>query len=148
MVEHEFAVGAGRAEAGIAAGGLDLLALLEQGGCLFLAEEFLGLVGGEERQDIVDALDALVQCGDEFLGLGLLIRLADRSAANSVSMLGFSSRLKASSTASPTSVWHSPKPCAFPIPISAMPIVAMVVHELPVMTDTTAQIMQVDTRKK
>ena len=40
------------------------------------------------------------------------------------------------------------KPCAFPIPISAMPIVAMVVHELPVMTDTTAQIMQVDTRKK
>lgn len=79
MVEHEFAVGAGRAEAGVAAGGFDLLALLEHGGCLLLAEELLGLVGGEERQDIVDALDALVQCGDELLGLGILIRLADRS---------------------------------------------------------------------
>ena len=79
MVEHEFAVGAGRAEAGVAAGGLDFLALLEQGGCLFLAEEFLGLVGGKERQDIVDALDALVQRSDELLGFCLLVCLADRS---------------------------------------------------------------------
>ena len=79
MVEHEFAVGAGRAEAGVAAGGLDFLALLEQGSCPLLAEEFLGLVGGKERQDIVDALDAFFQCGDELFGLGLFIRLADRS---------------------------------------------------------------------
>ena len=33
------------------------------------------------------------------------------NAANSVSMLGFSRRLKASSTASPTKVWLSPYPC-------------------------------------
>ena len=78
MVEHELAVGAGRAEAGVAAGGLELLALLEHGCGLLLAEELFCLVGGEERQDIVDALDAFVQCGDELLGLGLLIRLADR----------------------------------------------------------------------
>ena len=40
------------------------------------------------------------------------------------------------------------KPCASPIPIKAIPIVAMVVHELPVITDTTAQIMQQEARKK
>ena len=40
------------------------------------------------------------------------------------------------------------KPCASPIPIKAIPIVAMVVHELPVITDTTAQITQQEARKK
>ena len=30
------------------------------------------------------------------------------------------------------------KPCAVPIPIRATPIVAMVVHELPVITETSA----------
>ena len=42
----------------------------------------------------------------------------------------------------------SSKPWAFPIPINAIPIVAMVVHELPVITETNAQMMQVDARKK
>ena len=79
MVEHEFAVGAGRAEAGVAAGGLDFLALLEHGGCLLLAEELFCLVRGEERQDVVDAFDAFLQGGDEFLCLFLLVCLADRS---------------------------------------------------------------------
>ena len=32
-------------------------------------------------------------------------------------------------------------PCAVPIPINAMPTVATVVHELPVISDTNAQIM-------
>lgn len=41
----------------------------------------------------------------------------------------------------------SSNPCALPMPIRAMPMVAIVVHELPVMTDTTAQIAQHDTRK-
>ena len=40
----------------------------------------------------------------------------------------------------------SAKPCALPMPISAMPIVAMVVHDDPVITLTRAQIMQLDTR--
>lgn len=40
------------------------------------------------------------------------------------------------------------KPCASPIPIKAIPIVAMVVQELPVITDTIQQIRQVDTKKK
>mgnify|MGYP000757782861 FL=1 len=39
-------------------------------------------------------------------------------------------------------------PCALPIPISAIPIVAIVVHELPVMTEISAQMIQVDARKK
>lgn len=38
-------------------------------------------------------------------------------------------------------------PCALPIPISAIPIVAIVVHELPVMTGISAQMIQVDARK-
>lgn len=38
-------------------------------------------------------------------------------------------------------------PCALPIPISAIPIVAIVVHELPVMTEISAQMIQVDARK-
>ena len=42
----------------------------------------------------------------------------------------------------------SSKPCAFPIPIRAIPMVAMVVHELPVITEINAQMMQVDARKK
>ena len=42
----------------------------------------------------------------------------------------------------------SEKPCACPIPKRAIPMVAMVVHELPVMTETTAQMIQVDARKK
>ena len=42
----------------------------------------------------------------------------------------------------------SSNPCALPIPRRAMPIVAMVVHELPVMMDTNAQITQVEVRKK
>ncbi|MPN04538.1 hypothetical protein SDC9_151779 [bioreactor metagenome] len=42
----------------------------------------------------------------------------------------------------------SSNPCALPIPISAMPMVAMVVHELPVMTDTSEQMMHVEARKK
>jgi hypothetical protein len=65
MLEQELAVGAGRAEAGIAAGGRDFRTRLEHGDRLLLAEELLGLVGGEGRQEIVDALDALVQCGEE-----------------------------------------------------------------------------------
>ena len=40
------------------------------------------------------------------------------------------------------------KPCASPMPIKAMPMVAIVVHELPVITDTTAQIRQQEARKK
>ena len=39
-------------------------------------------------------------------------------------------------------------PCASPIPIKAIPIVAIVVHELPVITETMQQIKQVDTKKK
>ena len=39
-------------------------------------------------------------------------------------------------------------PCALPIPSRAIPMVAMVVHELPVITDTIAQITQVETKKK
>jgi len=39
-------------------------------------------------------------------------------------------------------------PCALPIPIRAIPIVAIVVHELPVITEINAQMMQVDARKK
>lgn len=42
----------------------------------------------------------------------------------------------------------SSNPCAFPIPKRAMPMVAIVVHELPVMIDTNAQMMQVEVRKK
>ena len=42
----------------------------------------------------------------------------------------------------------SSKPCAFPIPINAIPIVAIVVYELPVITEINAQMMQVDARKK
>ena len=40
------------------------------------------------------------------------------------------------------------KPCALPMPIKAIPIVAIVVHELPVITEISAQMMQVDARKK
>ena len=40
----------------------------------------------------------------------------------------------------------SENPSAFPIHISATPIVAIVVHELPVITDTSAQITQADSR--
>ena len=39
-------------------------------------------------------------------------------------------------------------PCAWPIPINAIPMVAIVVHELPVMTDTMAHIRQQEARKK
>ena len=42
----------------------------------------------------------------------------------------------------------SSKPCALPMPKRAIPMVAIVVHELPVITDTNAQIMQVEARKK
>ena len=42
----------------------------------------------------------------------------------------------------------SSNPCAFPIPKRAMPMVAIVVHELHVMIDTNAQMMQVEVRKK
>ena len=42
----------------------------------------------------------------------------------------------------------SSNPCACPIPKRAIPIVAIVVQELPVMTETIAQITQVDVRKK
>ena len=41
----------------------------------------------------------------------------------------------------------SANPCAFPIPISATPMVAIVVHELPVITLTMALITQVVARK-
>ena len=39
-------------------------------------------------------------------------------------------------------------PCASPIPINAIPMVAMVVHELPVITDTMLHIKHVQTKKK
>ena len=39
------------------------------------------------------------------------------------------------------------KPKASPIPIKATPMVAMVVHELPVITETMAQMIQLDARK-
>ena len=39
-------------------------------------------------------------------------------------------------------------PCASPMPIKAIPMVAMVVHELPVITDTIQHIKQVETKKK
>ena len=42
----------------------------------------------------------------------------------------------------------SSNPCALPIPIRAIPIVAMVVHELPVITDTSMHIMHDEARKK
>lgn len=41
----------------------------------------------------------------------------------------------------------SSNPCALPMPIKAIPMVAIVVQELPVITDTKAQIMQVEVRK-
>ena len=41
----------------------------------------------------------------------------------------------------------SPKPCARPMPMRAMPMVAMVVHDEPVMTLTKAQMAQVEARK-
>lgn len=41
----------------------------------------------------------------------------------------------------------SSNPCARPMPMRAMPMVAMVVHELPVMTLTMALMMQEDTKK-
>ena len=37
-------------------------------------------------------------------------------------------------------------PCAFPIPSKATPMVAMVVQELPVMTETMAQMRQQDAK--
>ena len=40
----------------------------------------------------------------------------------------------------------SENPSALPMPISATPIVAMVVHELPTITDTSAQITHADSR--
>ena len=39
------------------------------------------------------------------------------------------------------------KPNASPIPIKAIPMVAIVVHELPVMTETMAQMIQQEARK-
>jgi len=42
----------------------------------------------------------------------------------------------------------SSNPCALPIPISAIPMVAMVVHELPVITEISTQMIQVDAKKK
>lgn len=42
----------------------------------------------------------------------------------------------------------SENPCALPMPSRAMPMVAIVVYELPVITDTKAQIMHVEARKK
>ena len=41
----------------------------------------------------------------------------------------------------------SGKPIARPMPISATPMVAIVVHELPVISDTTAQMRHEATRK-
>ena len=41
----------------------------------------------------------------------------------------------------------SGNPIARPMPISATPMVAMVVHELPVISDTPAQMTEVATRK-
>ena len=40
----------------------------------------------------------------------------------------------------------SAKPCARPMPISAMPMVAMVVHDDPVITLTRAQMRQLEAR--
>ena len=40
----------------------------------------------------------------------------------------------------------SEKPSALPMPISATPMVAIVVHELPTISDTSAQITQADSR--
>ena len=42
----------------------------------------------------------------------------------------------------------SDMPKAVPMPMSATPMVATVVHDEPVMTDTTAQMMHVAARKK
>ena len=44
-------------------------------------------------------------------------------------------------------IMPSLKPCALPIPINATPIVAMVVHELPIITEMKAQIIHAVTRK-
>ena len=44
-------------------------------------------------------------------------------------------------------IMPSLKPCALPIPMSATPMVAMVVHELPIITDMNAQMMHAVTRK-
>lgn len=41
----------------------------------------------------------------------------------------------------------SEKPIAWPMPMSATPMVAMVVHDDPVISDTTAQIAHEATRK-
>ena len=40
------------------------------------------------------------------------------------------------------------KPCASPMPTKAMPMVAIVVHELPVITDAMLQSTQQATKKK
>ena len=40
------------------------------------------------------------------------------------------------------------KPCASPIPIKAIPIVAMVVHELPVITDPSAGVKSIGKTEK
>lgn len=42
----------------------------------------------------------------------------------------------------------SSNPCAFPMPMRAIPMVAIVVHELPVITEINTQIIQADVRKK
>ena len=39
------------------------------------------------------------------------------------------------------------KPCASPMPINAIPMVAIVVHELPVITEMTAHIKQHEAKK-
>ena len=44
-------------------------------------------------------------------------------------------------------IMPSLKPCALPIPISATPMVAMVVHELPIITEMKAQIAHAVRRK-
>ena len=44
-------------------------------------------------------------------------------------------------------VHPSLNPSALPMPMSATPIVATVVHELPVITETMALIAQAETRK-
>ena len=77
IVEDGLASGAGRAEAGVAALGLDLMCLCQHGCGLFFAEKFLGFIGSEERDDIIDAANVGFKLSQQSFGGSLLTGLID-----------------------------------------------------------------------
>ncbi|XOQ26257.1 MAG: hypothetical protein ACFWTM_07990 [Mitsuokella multacida] len=79
MVEDEFAVRAGRAEAGVAAGSLDLMGLFAHGRSLLGTKDFFCFLGIKERDDIVDAADAFLEGSNELFCLVFFLGRADRS---------------------------------------------------------------------